>query len=121
MATKGPIPAKPGNRFLARLPDASRQSLMSLLQPLALPFEQVLYKNRGAMDYAYFPNGAVLSALAIMENGTAIEVATVGNEGLVGHTAAIGARLSPNKVIVQIANGGYRIEASVLRDEVAKN
>jgi len=35
-------------------------------------------------------------------DGSAIEVATVGNEGVVGHTAATGGRTSPNKVIIQI-------------------
>jgi hypothetical protein len=46
---------------------------------------QILYEARGPIDYAYFPVGAVLSALTVMQDGNAIEVATIGNEGLVGH------------------------------------
>ena len=48
---------------------------------------QILYEARGPIEYAYFPTGAVLSALTVMQDGNAIEVATIGNEGLVGITA----------------------------------
>ena len=69
---------------------------------------QVLYEARGAVDYAYFPTGAVLSALTVMRDGNAIEVATVGNEGLVGHYG-FGGKTSPHRVIVQVGDGGLRI------------
>jgi CRP-like cAMP-binding protein len=55
-----------------------------------------------------------------MTDGSAIEVATVGKEGMVGHTAATGHMMSPNKVIVQIGDRGLRIEAKVLREEIAR-
>ena len=95
-----------GNRFLARLPELARNRLMPLMEPVTLAFEQVIYKHRGPMEYAYFPINAALSALAIMEDGRAIEVSTIGNEGFVGHTTATNPRLSPNKVIVQIPGAG---------------
>lgn len=111
----------PGNRFLARLPDLARNRLMSLMQPVALAFEQVIYKHRSPMEYAYFPIHAALSALAIMEDGRAIEVATIGNEGFIGYTAATNPRLSPNKVIVQIPGAGYRIEAHAFENELKRS
>jgi CRP-like cAMP-binding protein len=81
----------------------------------------VLYEFRGPIDYAYFPTGAVTSALTVMQDGSAIEVATVGTEGLVGHTAVFGSgRTSPNKVIVQIGDGGLRIDSRALRREAAR-
>ena len=58
---------------------------MSLLEPVSLTLGQILYEARGPIEYAYFPTGAVLSALTVMEDGDAIEVATISNEGLVGH------------------------------------
>jgi CRP-like cAMP-binding protein len=108
------------NRLLARLPEAERQRLLPLLRPVTLALDQRLYESRGPIDYAYFPTGAVLSALNIMQDGSAIEVATIGNEGLAGHTIAVGGRRSVNRVIVQIADGGLRIEASALRQEAEK-
>jgi CRP-like cAMP-binding protein len=90
------------------------------LQPVKLEFKRVLYEYRAPIDYVYFPTGAVLSALTIMADGSAIEVATVGNEGLIGHTTVVGGKASPNKVIVQIGDGGLRIEARVWREEAAR-
>ncbi len=68
------------------------------------------------IDYAYFPMGAVLSALTVMQDGNAIEVATIGNEGLVGHYGTGGSR-SPHRVIVQVEDGGLRIAARLLQSE----
>ena len=111
-------PATRGNWLLDRLPEAEHLQLVPLLKNVQLAFKQVLYQSRGPIDYAYFPTGAVASNLTVMQDGSAIEVATVGKEGLVGHTAAFGAgRTSPNKVIVQIGNGGLRIEAQALRGD----
>ena len=110
----------PGNRFLAKLPDAEYRDLLPHLKPVKLAFKQVLYESRGPIDYAYFPVGAVTSALTVMSNGDAIEVATIGFEGIVGHTAALGGKISANKVIVQIGDGGLRIEARILREQATR-
>ena len=84
-AERATLTGAPRNRFLARLPEADYRRLLPLLQPVSLTSGQILYEARGPIDYAYFPTGAVLSALTVMQDGNAIEVATIGNEGLVGH------------------------------------
>ena len=123
MATEEPQRlAARGNRLLNRLPEVDYRRLLPLLKPVKLAFKQVLYQFGSPIEFAYFPIGAVTSALTVMRDGSAIEVATVGNEGLVGHTAAFGgARTSPNKVIVQIGDGGLRIEAQALRAEAERS
>jgi CRP-like cAMP-binding protein len=64
--------------------------------------------------------GAVLSALTMMQDGNGIEVATIGNEGLVGHYG-IGGNTSPHRIIVQIEDGGLRIGARALQIETEKS
>ena len=108
MPKRPPPAAAPRNRFLARLPEAEYRRLLPLLGAGRLELDQVLYEARGAIDYAYFPAGAVLSALTVMQDGNAIEVATVGNEGLVGHYG-FGGKTSPHRVVVQVGDGGLRI------------
>ena len=119
MATRRPAAAGPRNRFLARLPEADYRRLASLMQPVSLASGQVLYEARGPIEYAYFPTGAVLSALTVMRDGNAIEVATVGNEGLVGHYG-FGGTTSPHRVLVQVEDGGLRIAARALQEEGLK-
>jgi CRP-like cAMP-binding protein len=119
MADRRSSPAGQQNRFLTRLPEADYRRLVPLLQSVSLSSGQILYEARGPIEYAYFPTGAVLSALTVMRDGNAIEVATIGNEGLVGHYG-FGGTSSPHRVIVQIEDGGLRIAAGALQDEGAK-
>src|SRR3954447_20755755 len=119
MAKKRPPPAAPGNRLLARLAPAEFRRLLPLLEPVEFAPEQVLYQPRGPIDHAYFLTGAVCSALTVMRDGSAIEVAAFGSEGLLGHTAAAGGKTSPNKVVVQLPGGALRIGARALREAPA--
>jgi hypothetical protein len=120
MAKRRPAPAGPRNRFLARLPEADYRRLLPRLTPVTLKLGQILYEARGPIDYAYFPTGAVLSALTVMRDGNAIEVATIGNEGLVGYYGS-GGTTSPLRVIVQVEDGGQRIAARELEEEGVKD
>jgi len=73
------------------------------------------------MQYAYFPDRGVVSALNVMEDGRAIEVATVRNEGMLGLPLLVGARTAPNRVIVQVPGEALRMEADALRAEVSRD
>src|SRR3954451_20980440 len=108
--------AAPRDRPRARPPVAEYRRLLPLLEPVKLAGEQVLYEPRGPIDYAYFPSGAVLSALTVMRDGNAIEVATVGNEGMVGHYG-FGGKTSPHRVVVQVGDGGHRIASRALQEQ----
>jgi len=121
MASDPQRPAAPVNRLLARLPEADYRRLLPHLEPVELAFNLVLYELRAPIEHAYFPTGAVGSALTLMADGGTIEVATVGNEGLIGHIAAAGGGTSAHKVVVQVGGGGLRIGAGALRAEVARS
>ena len=109
-------PSASANRLLAHLPDVESRRLLPMLRPVTFASQQVLYEADGPIEYAYFPTNAVLSALTVMQDGSAIEVATVGNEGVIGHYDFEG-RISPHRVIVQLGDGALRIEASALQEE----
>jgi len=121
MLSKPSSALSPNNKLLACLPKSDWERLAPLLQPVTFELGKTLYETRSRIDYAYFPIGFVASALTVMENGSAIEVATIGNEGLIGHAVALGVATSPNRVIVQIADGAWRIEAKALCEEASKS
>jgi len=110
-----------GNRLLARLAPAEYLRLLPLLKSLVLEPDQLLHKPRTPFVYAYFPTRAVTSYLRIMESGAAIEVGTVGNEGMVGASGALRAPESPHQVIVQVSGEGYRIEVKALAAEADRS
>ena len=99
------------NRLLARLPKEEFARLEPILRPVPLPVKQVIYKVRSPIDYVYFPTSGIISAMTVMEDGTAVEVATIGNEGMSGLTAFIGGQTSPMEVMVQVPGDGLRMSA----------
>jgi CRP-like cAMP-binding protein len=121
MAKAKSLPTTPGNRLLARLPPAEYRKLLPDLKPVTLESGQVLHKARAPVEYVYFPTRCVTSFLTVMEDGAAIEVGTVGPEGVVGVTAALGAPRSSHQVIVQVPGEGLRMGADVLAAEAARD
>src|SRR6202158_5657753 len=120
MSKTKPPAAPHGNRLLARLPPADYQRLFPRLQLVPLEFKHVLYEARSPIDYAYFPNRGVVSALTVMVDGRAIEVATVGDEGMVGLPLLVGAKTTANRMIVQVPGEALRMGADVLSGEASR-
>jgi CRP-like cAMP-binding protein len=121
MMTKGLSAAEPAaNRLLARLPTAEQERLLPHLQPVDLEFKQVLYQAQGPIDFAYFPTRGVVSALTVMEDGSAIEMANIGNEGMAGLPVLLESEFSPYKVIVQVEGAALRITPAILLEETRK-
>jgi CRP-like cAMP-binding protein len=105
------------NALLSRLSPQVQQSLR--LHPLELPVEKVLYEPNQPIDYVYFPEHGCLSIVAMLKNGSSIEVGTVGREGMVGSVLLLQTESSPYRHFVQVAGHGYRAGADRFR-EVAK-
>lgn len=119
---KSKPPAAPhGNRLLARLPPAEYQRLLLRLQPVALELKHVLYEARAPIDYAYFPSRGVVSAMTVMEDGRAIEVATIGDEGMVGLPLLVGAETTGNRMMVQVSGEALRLSAEALKEEASRH
>lgn len=78
------------NSLLAGLPDPELNTITPFLRPVALTFDEPLYEYRGTVENLYFPLDSVVSSLILMEDGSAIETAMTGHEGLVGVTALLG-------------------------------
>jgi CRP-like cAMP-binding protein len=105
------------NQLLARLPPTEYQRLSPKLEAVHLPVKRILYKAYASIDYVYFPTNGIVSAMTVMEDGSAIEVATIGNEGLVGLSAFIGGETSPYELMVQVEGDAMRMRADLLKAE----
>ena len=97
------------NQLLDRLPPAEYQRLAPENEIRSSPREASPLRAYAPIDYAYFPINGVISAMTIMDDGDAIEVATIGNEGIAGLTAFIGGETSPHEVMVQVEGDAMRI------------
>jgi CRP-like cAMP-binding protein len=90
------------NKLLASLPRDHFELLAPLLTTVSLGQGIVLAEPGDEFDHVYFPHSGMLSLLAVMRDGKAIETATVGREGLVGGMAGLGLYKSLVRVVVQL-------------------
>ena len=117
MAAPGEQPRVGENRLLAALPQEDYQRLVPELETVQLAFRQVLYEAGQPIRDVYFLRNAVVSMISVMEDGTAVEFATVGNEGLVGLPVFLGAVTAPHQTFCQIPGEAARLRADVFRAE----
>lgn len=117
MAKSQAASAPPVNRLLARLPPKEYQRLLPLLRLVPLKLKHVLNEPGSSILHVHFPILGVVSAVTVMQDGRSIEVATIGNEGMVGLTAFLGYEESPNRMIVQVNGEALRMDADTLRVE----
>jgi CRP-like cAMP-binding protein len=109
------------NRLLACLSAEDQALISSQLVQLDLERGRLLYDPGDRIDHVYFPHDGVISLMTLMENGAAIESATIGCEGALGLMAAVAPRQSLSRAIVQTPTRAARIRAEQLHDAWAKS
>ncbi|WP_375786602.1 Crp/Fnr family transcriptional regulator [Bradyrhizobium sp. Pha-3] len=72
-------------------------------------------------EFVYFPHSGMLSLLAVLKDGRAIETAMVGREGAVGAMAGLGLYISEVRVVVQLRAEVSKIAASRFRRATARS
>jgi CRP-like cAMP-binding protein len=105
------------NRLLGALEPAIRMRIAPHLEPVTLKLGAMVCEASGILRHAYFPEGAVLSLLTVLENGSAIETANIGREGAFGLFAAMYSRVSFNRCIIQMEGGMVRCPITILQLE----
>jgi CRP-like cAMP-binding protein len=104
------------NRLLASLPSEDLAVVAPHLATVELERGRLLYDPGDRIDTVYFPHDGVISLMTLMENGAAIESATIGLEGALGLSAAISPRQAMSRAIVQTPVKASRISTAQLHD-----
>src|SRR3982074_3418577 len=104
------------NRLLVSLPPEDFGLVAPNLAQVDLERGRLLYDPGDRIDTIYFPLDGVISLMTLMENGAAIESATIGREGALGLMAAVAPRQSLSRAIVQTPARAARISAVQLHE-----
>jgi CRP-like cAMP-binding protein len=107
------------NKLLALLPRDHFDRLLPHLSTVPLQQGAILMEAGDEVDQIYFPHYGMLSLLAVLRDGKAIETATVGREGVVGAMAGLGLYKSLVRVVVQMPMACSRIAATHFRSAAA--
>jgi CRP-like cAMP-binding protein len=109
------------NRLLQLMAAADFDRLRSHLEPVPFQYRQPLYDANEEIAFVYFPIEGVVSLVNTMADGSATEVGTIGNEGIVGLPVIFGDHHAPTSAYVQVPGAGLRLHANLLRKELELN
>ena len=108
------------NRLLNRLL-AADVSVVPHVRVVRTAFNDVIYEYGDANNDVYFPLDSIVSSLAIMEDGTTIEISMVGNEGVVGLSALLGGGAARHWTRMCIGGSLARVSTSVIEQVFVSN
>lgn len=100
------------NRLLMALESGIPGREWQSLELVSLELKQELYSPNLPIEHVYFPVDGVVSMLAQIDEGLMVEVATVGNEGMVGLPLFLGTNTTPGTAFSQVPGNAYRLSAS---------
>ena len=109
------------NYLLKLLPAPEARRLQSKLELVTLESGQILSESNQSIEYAYFPLTAIAVSLYELENGTSASVNLIGNDGLIGIAALLGAGSVPHEVVVQCPGKALRIRSLDLLREFRRD
>lgn len=109
------------NRLLAALPEEEYALLQPQLERVPLAYRQDIYLAGAPIYDVYFPESGIVSLLSGISDNSTIEVAIVGNEGMVGMSVFLGVPTSSNRAIVQGLGSALRMNASDFTKHAAAN
>jgi CRP-like cAMP-binding protein len=107
------------NKLLSGLPREHFNMLAPYIVTVSYSQNTILMESGDEVDQVYFPHSGMLSLLAVMRDGKAIETATVGREGVVGAMAGLGLYRSMVRVVVQLPMSATKIASAPFRKAVA--
>ena len=113
MKTETPDPL--ANRILASLSQTDFSHVSPLLKNVSHEQGFVLQEPGDEVEHIYFPYVGMISLLAVLKDGNAIETATVGREGVVGAMAGLGLHTALARAVVQVPMAGAQIAAPMFR------
>ncbi len=98
-----PAGGRPKNRLLAALPTEDFRRLLPYLTTVPIREKQMLHRAGRPLRDVYFLNGGVASITTTLLDGTMVEAATVGNEGMLGVEAFLGVdAVAPGDTMIQV-------------------
>jgi CRP-like cAMP-binding protein len=100
---------RPKNKLLASLPRADFQRLRPHLKTLPVKVKQIFHPANEPVREVFFPNGGVASITTVMQDGSMVEIATVGDEGFIGIQALFGAGMVSGETMMQVPDTSIEV------------
>jgi CRP-like cAMP-binding protein len=106
------------NHLLASLPPAEHERLTGMMKIVSLETKETLYDDGKTIKNVYFPIDGVASMLSVLDEGL-VEIATVGNEGMIGVPLFLGSQSSAMRSFQQVPGHAWKMSARDFQREAA--
>ena len=110
----------PQNKLLGTLPPAELQNILVNLKLVPLHYGEILYESGEKTQAIYFPLDCSISLLYETEDGSSLEIASVGNEGAVGVDIFMSGKGMPHVARVQNKGHALRMRSTLLMQEFSR-
>ena len=107
------------NSLLRRLGSDDWARISPSLELVPIRVRQIVHDIDQPIEHVYFVEEGMVSIVAATLDGTAVEVGTVGREGMAGVAVALGSSSASVQAFGQVEGKAYRMSAAALRDAMA--
>ncbi len=104
------------NRLLASLPSEELTALHPHMEQVSLSHGQPIILPYEAIPFVYFPLNSLLSLVTVMEDGSTVEAAAIGREGMAGLPILLDAGTTPMRTLTQIPGQAVRVKAEIIKE-----
>ena len=103
------MPRYERNRLLGSFAQGDLDQLVAHLQDVALKPAMVLFEPGQPISHIYFPLTGIVSLIVAGGNGSGVQVATIGHEGVVGLGGLLANDVSFTRQVVELGGDGVRL------------
>ena len=106
-----PPPKPPQNEILSRLPADELAAVMQHAVTKAFALREELFDEGDPLKNVCFPSSAMISLVNVLDDGTTIEIMTIGREGFVGVPLLNDVSTARFRGLCQISGDGFQLSA----------
>jgi CRP-like cAMP-binding protein len=109
------------NRLLSALSRDLQIRLLPRMEKVTVTVRQLLFEANEPIAHVYFPLSGSMSLIIALDGGETVEIATIGNEGMIGTAVFLGADRGPMRAICQVAGQALRMRSESFRHSIAEH
>lgn len=102
------------NRILSALPAREFALVAESLIRIDLHLGETLHLAGAQIEHIHFPEIGFISAMAVLSDGSPIEIGLIGAEGAAGVAVLLGAKTSYSETMCQTAGAAHRMSVEAL-------
>jgi CRP-like cAMP-binding protein len=111
-----PLIKPEANDLLAALPQSERDLIVSASEYVGLDRRRLLVECESRVTHAWFIVDGIASILSVMADGTGVETATIGREGMIGLEIFHDVEMATEQTMMQVPGAAYRIPRDPFRE-----